>query len=218
MTLSCTQVPAALAAAFSDSAVCAMLEMIVDAWPAARQRAERLPRKIEVPINRVLKAAITQSPRFRASLFELERELPLDDDTGEETGRIDLRFTSKDVAKGVCLVCECKRLRIPGKRNIDVGADAYVQGMLRFFDRHAYGAGQRHGGMIGYVMDGRRDLALRALQTRIGGTRTALGLRGQPARRPLAPSSFLRGREEAHQSEHLRDQTPLTLHHLLLSW
>lgn len=83
--------------------------------------------------------------------------------------------------------------------------------MLRFFDGHRYGAGQRHGAMIGYVMDGNLPNALKSVINQIHAQRVVLKLRGR-----LSPSVLVAGRPEAHQSEHDRLADPLTLHHLLL--
>jgi hypothetical protein len=211
MTLACTPVPAELQEAFPDDSAASLLRLILDAWALARKRVS--PTLREVKITQSLATELGRDPRLRKGLFEVRRELPLDDPLADrETGRIDLEFTSKATQPGVYLGCECKRLRVPNKSKVHSGADAYVKaGMSRFFDEHKYGAGQRHGGMIGYVMDGQLLRAVRSVTKQIDAERVALRLSGR-----LSPSVLVSERPEVYQTEHSRLLAPLTLHHLFL--
>lgn len=211
MTLVCTPVPAKLLTAFPEDSAASLLGLILDAWAQARKRVA--PRMREVKITHSLVTELRRDPRLRNGLFEVTREVPLDDPLADrETGRIDLGFTSKATQPGVYLGCECKRLRVPYKSGVDSGADAYVKaGMSRFFDAHNYGAGQRHGGMIGFVMDGQLRRAIASVAKCVNTERTALSLRGV-----LSPSVLISGRPEVLQTEHDRTAAPLTLHHLFL--
>lgn len=191
-----------------------VLDLITDTWTTFDKPG---PADLEVPTTRRFKHALKQAKDFSRLPVRLERESAEDDSqTGEELGRIDLKFLPAVSAREeVYLAFECKRLNVAangGRRSL---APEYVtEGMMRFVTGQYAGAVQ-HGGMIGYVLDGRRDDAIGLVGQNIASRATELGM-NSPA--GLDPSRLRPAADHVRETNHaLRLSRPLTLHHVFLA-
>jgi hypothetical protein len=130
-----------------------ILALVVETWANFPKPG---PEDHEVPLTRRLKHAIKQAKTLRRLPLRIERE-PAEDDpaTGEERGRIDLKFCPAGSAvEEVYFAFECKRVNARRKGRWRSLASQYIrEGMLRFVEQQ-YACQMRHGGMIGYILDG----------------------------------------------------------------
>jgi len=198
---------------FPEDLIPRVLSAAVEAWTAMDKPG---PAELEVPITRRFKHALKQVKDFNRLPFRVERESVEDDPTtGEELGRIDIKLLPAASAReDVYFAFECKRLNVQDGANRRSLAPEYVtEGMMRFITGQ-YAASMRHGGMVGYVLDGRADEAIRLVGNNIASRAVELCMR-TPA--SLAQStrcpSFSTARETVHTPS-LRD---VILHHLFFS-
>ncbi len=151
---------------FPEELVPRILDLVSDSWATFEKPSGR---DHEVPITRRFKHALKQAKDYRRLPIRIERE-PAEDDpvTGEELGRIDLKFLpAMSALEEVYFAFECKRLNILENGSRRTLAPEYVtEGMMRFVSGQ-YGGLMQHGGMIGYVLDGRGDEALRLVEDNI---------------------------------------------------
>lgn len=143
---------------FPDALIPQILDLVWETWqrfdkPAADER--------EVPITRRFKHVLKQEKDYRMLPLRIERE-PAEDDplTGDELGRIDLKFNPADSAlEEVYFAFECKRLYplVSGAARA-LGSEYVSEGMMRFVEGR-YASRMQNGGMIGYVLDGTSERA-----------------------------------------------------------
>lgn len=199
---------------FPEELVPRVLDLIIDTWTTF---TKPIPSDHEVPITRRFKHALKQAKDFKRLPVRLERE-PAEDHplTGEELGRIDLKFLPAVSAREeVYFAFECKRLNAVTDGRRDTLAPEYVrEGMTRFVTGQYAGTGH-HGGMIGYVLDGRCDDAMRLVGNNIASRATELCMN--------APATLDRSRvrpaaDQIRETNHaLKPARPFTLHHMFLA-
>jgi hypothetical protein len=150
---------------FPEDLVPRIVDLVWETWlvfpmPAADE--------LEVPITRRFKGYLKQAKDYRRLPLRIERECAEDDPHGSELGRIDLKFMPAESAlEEVYFAFECKRLNVVKGRSRRTLAPEYVsEGMMRFVSGQ-YGTTMTHGGMIGYVLDGRCDDAIRLIGANI---------------------------------------------------
>jgi hypothetical protein len=197
---------------FPDYLIPHILDLVTETWTSFEKPT---PAEHEVPITRRLRRALKQAKDYQRLPVRIERESAEDDPvTGEELGRIDLKFLpAVSALEEVYFAFECKRLNVleNGKRR--TLAPAYViEGMMRFVTGQ-YASIMQHGGMIGYVFDGRCNDAIRLVKSNIRKRYDALqldvdSLLVQSRLRPNNPMI----RETAHRSSR-----SFLLHHIFLS-
>lgn len=199
---------------FPEELVPRVLDLIIDTWKAFEKPG---PTDREVPITRRFKHALKQAKDLNRLPVRLERESAEDDpDTGAELGRIDLKFLPAVSAREeIYFAFECKRLNAienGGRRSL---APEYVtDGMMRFVTGQ-YAQAVRHGGMLGYVLDGRCDEAIRLVGNNIASRASDLRMH-QPAvlqRSRLCPTA-----DHTRETQHkLQLSRQFLLHHLFLT-
>lgn len=199
---------------FPEDLVPRVLDLITDTWA---NFAHPGPNDLEVPTTRRFKHALKQAKDFNRLPLRLERE-PAEDDpkTGTELGRIDLKFLPAISAREeVYLAFECKRLNVIQSGTRRSLAPEYVtDGMMRFVTGQ-YAGTMRHSGMIGYVLDGRRDDAIRFVERHIG-TRTAQLCMAPPAK--LALSTLCPQTAHVRQTSHQSTSSHcVIIHHVFLA-
>jgi hypothetical protein len=151
---------------FPDHLVPRILDLVMETWEAFEKPG---PTDYEVPITRRLRRALKQAKDYKRLPVRIERESTEDDLlTGEELGRIDLKFLPAISAlEEVYFAFECKRLNMleNGKRRT-LAPEYVTEGMMRFVTGK-YASVMRHGGMLGYVLDGRCNDAIRLVKNNI---------------------------------------------------
>src|SRR5947209_7392931 len=151
---------------FPDDLVPRIIDLVWDTWPTVPKPAGN---DLEVPITRRFKHHLKQAKDYRRLPVRIERE-PAEDDpvTGAELGRIDLKFAPAESAREeVYFAFECKRLNaIEDGRRRTLAPEYVTEGMMRFVTGQ-YAATMMHGGMIGYVLDGKNADAVRRVERNI---------------------------------------------------
>ena len=195
---------------FPDDYVPLIYDLVMDSWPSVK-KGDGFK---EVPITRDLCHQLRQHKNRSRHQFRIELESTELVATGEETGRIDLKF-SHGYDEYVYFSIECKRLRVVRKdRAIAAMASEYVkEGMFRHFNGQ-YAVGLNKGGMLGYVMDGDVPRAKENVTKAIHSFRTKLMIAHSA---PAEESRIFPKDARMFDTSHAHPQGQLFLiHHLLL--
>jgi hypothetical protein len=198
---------------FPEDLIPAILDMVLEVWANFTKPTSN---EYEVPITRRFRASLEQYKDFKELPFKIDREVPIDNlDRAQELGRIDLRFTH-GYRSDVYFAFECKRLNVQAKRGKAASlASEYVgiNGMMRFVGvSPQYAKGLKQGGMIGYVMDGKTENAIKAVEKQIKKQYVNLQMRSSTGLSPSSQSPKNLIRESLHD---LPNQE-FTLHHVFL--
>lgn len=184
-----------------DSQVPNILRLILATW---EEMPPLSPNALEDPTTEMLCRALRKN-RTTASLpFRIDIQMvELDPAAGQDQGRMDIAFSPMVPHEAFYFCLECKRLNVTirGRRRT-LGKEYVTQGMQRFVKRQ-YGDQVRHGGMLGYVLDSRVDLAINAVQTAIRAGHDDLRIAGEAG---LHRSSFLPDIEHLFETAHIRDE------------
>jgi hypothetical protein len=198
---------------FPEELIPRLLDLITNTWGTFVKPG---PSEHEVPITRRFKHALKQAKDLRRLPVRIERE-PAEDHplTGQELGRIDLKFLpAVSALEEVYFAFECKRLNASENGVRRTLAPEYVtEGMMRFVTGQ-YASAVYNGGMIGYVLDGRPEEAIRLVEQNIVSRTVELGMTppaalGRSTVRPDNP--FVRETGHSLQSVRL-----FRLHHAFL--
>ncbi|MFP4121718.1 hypothetical protein [Coleofasciculus sp.] len=188
-----------------------ILEMVVSEWASFPQPNSN---DHEVPITRRFRLVLIQSKNIKKLPVRIDREIPEDNfETGEEVGRIDLRFTH-GYREDVYFTFECKRLNIIRKDNQRESlATQYVEeGMMRFITSQ-YASGLLNGGMIGYIMNGDIKTALQAVNRGVESRCQELRINPPSG---LCTSSLIPTNTQVKETLHNLESRKLTIHHVFL--
>ena len=204
----------AWAEVFPEELVPRIIDLVWTTWAAFQKPAAD---DREVPITRRFKCALKQAKDYARLPVRIERELAEDDPaTAQERGRIDLKFSPAGSAlEEVYFAFECKRLNATKNGTRRPRAAEYVtEGMLRFVTGQ-YAAAMRHGGMIGYVLDGDCDRAIHLVSQNIATNRELLRMHASSA---FTESSLRRDNPMIRETSHnLGPDRRFRLHHLFLA-
>ena len=180
---------------------------------------DRIPKPItevlEIRITKLLRHQYAYDPIIKQLPFQVRRELPIDDPaTGDELGRIDLCLLHGN-DESVYFAFECKRLNVtfPSGKYASLAA-AYVGPKgIGCFVSQKYAAGQRHGGMIGYVFNGNMDAARTAINEQLAKPTTNLSLISDR----LVACGIAPTNDQLGETQHDIEGSTLAIYHLLLS-
>ncbi|MFI5394012.1 MAG: hypothetical protein ACHQ9S_00640 [Candidatus Binatia bacterium] len=198
---------------FSPGLIPQIIQLVLTSWDAFEKpgRSEK-----EVPITRRFRSFLKRRKNALRELpVRIDRESVEDDpNTGNERGRIDIRFTEGySCREEVYFAFECKRLNVPTKTGCRSLAREYVtQGMMRFVTAQ-YAAGLEHGGMIGYVLDGNVGKAVAAVDHSISTAGRKLKMRA-PLR--LRESLLIPGRRDVRETSHHLSDRMFRIQHVFL--
>ena len=195
-----------------------ILRLTVDTWAA-------LPRPFsdekEDAITVLLCRALRKNKTVRNLPFYVETQrVELDPAAGQDLGRLDIAFLPTGLPgapeESIYFCLECKRLNVvvlgitrPG------GSDYVTHGMARFVNGQ-YANAVRHGGMLGYVLDGDVAGAITNVESNMKSHYVALCM---DAPGSLAASSVISEVPTAKESLHQRasEANRFRIHHLFLS-
>ncbi|HEY9710648.1 MAG TPA: hypothetical protein V6D48_20730 [Oculatellaceae cyanobacterium] len=188
-----------------------ILEMVVSVWASFPKPNSN---DHEVPITRNFRPALIQSKNLKKLPVKIDREIPEDDlQTGEEIGRIDLRFTHGH-REDVYFTFECKRLNIirqNGTRE-SLATQYVVAGMMRFITSQ-YASGLLDGGMIGYIMNGDMGTAVEAVNSTVESRCEELRINPPSG---LCESSLIPTNNQIRETGHNLEHRQLIIHHVFL--
>lgn len=196
---------------FIDSQMPAILRLVLSTWSDVPPLA---PDALEDPTTEVLCRALRRNRTSGELPFRIDIQMvELDPAAGERQGRMDIVFSPMVPNEAIYFCLECKRLNamIGGQRRT-LATEYVSQGMFRFV-RRQYGAQVRHGGMLGYVLDGQVDAAVNAVAVAIVAQKNELGFVGKPT---LSPSRFLPDGAGVFETAHTRvdPQQPFLVQHI----
>jgi hypothetical protein len=198
---------------FPEELIPRILDLVIETWhPFPKPGAS----DHEVPITRRFKHALKQAKDFRRLPLRIERE-PAEDHpvTGEELGRIDLKFLpAVSALEEVYFAFECKRLNatMKGVRRT-LAAEYVTEGMMRFVAGQ-YASSVNSGGMLGYVLDGKRDAAITSVGQHIAARRTDLQMSESAGleQSTLNPDDLF-----VRHTDHTLSQRQFRIHHIFLA-
>lgn len=197
---------------FPDELVPRILDLITETWEGLEKPGDS---DHEVAITKKFKHFLKQAKNYRKLPVRIERESPEDDsNTGEELGRIDLKFMpATSAVEEVYLAFECKRLHVVENGKLRSLASEYVkEGMLRFVNGQ-YASTLRHGGMIGYVLNGNCVRAIQQIERNLTKLHDQLRLSSGALAQSSLRSENTNIRETSHR---LEDSRTFRIHHLFL--
>lgn len=186
-----------------DSFVPDILDLVVSTWnamPSPAQNAREDPTTEEF-CRRLRKNRTTGELPFRVDIQLVE----LDPQAGEDQGRMDIAFSPLIPREDIYFCLECKRLNVVyGHGKVRTYSSEYVtHGMLRFI-RGQYAKNVRHGGMLGYVLDGNVKRAMNNVCSVIKGRFRELGME---APGEMLPSSVRPSNAELRETRHKREHS-----------
>jgi hypothetical protein len=171
----------------------------------------------EDEITIILCRALQQNRDARQMMFQIRTQVvELEPAAGEDLGRMDIVFIALVPREDIYFCLENKRLNVVKNGKARSYASEYVSyGMLRFVAGQ-YSRAVRHGGMVGYVLDGNVTLAINNVERNIRAQCSALRMEPPGS---LVQSSVLAAEPRARQTLHMRphDNSTFTLHHLFVS-
>jgi hypothetical protein len=154
---------------FPTEAIPSILRLILSSWKTFKFTCK----PFEVPITQRFCAHLRNNKNRSLHFFRIDWESYELDEEAQVTGRIDLKF-SQGLDERIYFSIECKRLRIKRKEGIKSLAGDYVEkGMYRYFNGQ-YACDLDKGGMLGYVMDGNCNKAIKDVQKAIEKRRSSL--------------------------------------------
>jgi hypothetical protein len=196
-----------------DPLVPDILRLIVATWDGMTAPAND---DGEDKITMALCRALQQNRTARGLMFQIRTQVvELEPAAGEPLGRMDIAFIPLVPREEIYFCLESKRLNVVKDENVRTYTSEYVSfGMLRFI-RGQYSRAVRHGGMIGYVLDGDIPRAISNVESNMQSQCTDLGM-ATPA--TFFASAILSGEMRAKETRHMRpiNAEPFLLHHLFM--
>lgn len=194
-----------------------ILRLVVEVWtgmpkPFSDDKEDR--------ITDLLCRALRNNRTVRDLPFYIQIQMiELDPAPGQELGRLDITFMPTGLPgapnESIYFCLECKRLNVISNGQKRPGGSDYVtHGMARFVSGQ-YASAVRHGGMLGYVLDGNVAGAITNVESNVKSQYASLGMESPGT---LHPSSVLAEVSTARESLHSRvgESTLFRIHHLFM--
>lgn len=196
-----------------DPMVPEVLRLVVTTW---RQTASPKADAKEDDITVALCRALRENRTARELMFTIDTQLvELDPAPGEDLGRLDIAFRPLIPREDIYFCLECKRLNVvKGGQTRAYAAEYVLHGMARFVTGQ-YSRAVRHGGMLGYVLDGRVDHAIANVVVNV---QAQCGPLCMDSPGVMHPSSILTEEASARETLHRRPQesAEFRIHHLFV--
>lgn len=161
---------------------------------------------------------LMQNRTARGLMFQIRTQVEeLDPMPGENLGRLDIAFIPLVPREDIYFCLENKRLNILKNRKLRTNASEYVRlGMLRFVTGQ-YSRMVRHGGMLGYVLDGNISGAMTNVEANISRRHEELRMISHSAL--FQQSSVLIGDSRIRETHHQRAHETFIfrIHHMFVS-
>ena len=174
------------------------------------------PDALEDPTTEELCRRLRQSRAAADLPFRIDIQLvELGESLDSDQGRMDIVFSPMVPTETVYFCLECKRLNVTKLDYIRSYATEYViRGMMRFITGK-YAPQVRHGGMLGYVLDGNVAGAIGRVSAVIGRRCEELGMKGSCL---LRQSSIRTTDSSAKETRHWREPSGslFVIQHLFL--
>lgn len=195
-----------------------LLRLTIDSW---RSLPGPLGSVREDDITNALCRALKANRDVRQLPFYVVTQMvELDPAPGQDLGRLDIAFRPSGLSgppnESIYFCLECKRLNVRSGGRIRTYASEYVlHGMMRFVSGQ-YSSAVRHGGMLGYVLDGNVPTAINNVAKNVRKRCAALAMQppGELGRSTILPNET-GARETEHRRKH--DSALFQIHHLFLA-
>jgi hypothetical protein len=196
-----------------DPMVPQILRLVVETWEAMPSPGSS---DKEDTITSALCRALRQNRTGRSLMFQIHTQLvELEPASGEDLGRLDIVFLPPIAREDIYFCLEAKRLNVIKKGKLRPYASEYVRfGMMRFVTGQ-YSNMVRHGGMIGYVLDGKISDAMTNVEANIREQHKELGMNPPGTFQASAITGDSRARETHHKRAH--EIGPFRIHHLFMA-
>lgn len=197
-----------------DTFVPDILDVVITTWEEMPSPA---PDAEEDPTTEALCRSLRQHPRRCDLPFQIHIQLvELEPAAGADLGRMDIVFTPFLPCERIYFCLECKRLNVWTGGQVRPYTSEYVtNGMMRFAQGQ-YSSVVRHGGMLGYVLDGNVADALANVERNIRNQHVDLGMDPPGA---VLVSSIRPSDERVRETHHRRSHDPslFRIHHLFVA-
>jgi hypothetical protein len=197
---------------FSDNLVPSVLALVLEAWSQI-DKPDADAREDDTSV-RLYRAMVRAKTRSRHPFLIRLQDVEVSSGPAGISGRKDIVFFPV-LEESIYLCLEAKRLNalVGGVRKA-LAAEYVKNGMQRFVDRK-YSRDVRHGGMLGYVMDGDIARAMKNVANNIAANHEAL-LMNPPGKleASLARPSDPHVRVTCHRRSH--EQSIFRIHHLFV--
>lgn len=171
----------------------------------------------EDSITTALCQILMRNRTARSLMFQIRTQVvELEPVPGEEFGRLDIAFIPLVPREDIYFCLEAKRLNVLKDGKLRTYASEYVRlGMLRFVTGQ-YSRMVRHGGMVGYVLNGKIVDAMTSVATNVTERHLELGMT-PPGE--FQPSTVLGSDSRARETHHKRRHDPgvFRIHHFFMA-
>lgn len=195
-----------------------ILRLLVEVWagmpkPFSDDKEDR--------ITELLCRALRDNRTIRDLPFYIEIQMvELDPAPGQDLGRLDIAFKPTGLPgapnESIYFCLECKRLNATTTGGVKRpgGSDYVTHGMARFVNGQ-YASAVRHGGMLGYVLDGDVAGAISNVESNVQSQHVSLCMEPPGT---LHPSALLTEVSTARESLHSRtgESIYFRIHHLFM--
>jgi len=198
---------------FSSNFIPDIVELVLLSWAAMpKPAADQLEDKITI----ALYCALSRNQYLCTLPFLIRvQDVEVDVELERETGRKDIAFFPA-LRSDIYFCLECKRLNVVEDGETRAYASEYVrQGMVRFVSRQ-YSPFVKHGGMLGYVLDGDIIRAIKNVERNILARHAELGMAPPGA---LLRSSIRPDIDRIRETHHRREgeASSFCIHHLFVA-
>lgn len=197
-----------------DPLVPEILSLVIATWEGMPPPH---PDQREDSISIDLCRALQKNRTARELMFQIgTQQVELEPIPGEDLGRMDIAFRPLIPREDIYFCLECKRLNVVKDGKTRAYASEYITfGMLRFVTGQ-YAKAVRHGGMIGYVLDGNVSRAMTNVETNIRSQHSALQMDPPGA---FQPSTVLKDDARVRETHHHRahETNLFRIHHLFMA-
>jgi hypothetical protein len=191
-----------------------IMELILSSW---KELTPIEANALEDPITEKLCRYLRQNRDASDLPFRIDIQLvELDSAFEDDQGRMDIVFSPMIARENIYFCLECKRLNVVTNGNLRSYSREYViNGMMRYVTGK-YSSAMKHGGMLGYVLNGNVAKAIVNVTGAIQTNYVALGM----ARPPTIAASSIRPKdsrvkETIHTRKH--DTNAFQMHHMFVS-
>lgn len=194
---------------FSEDLLPQLLELVIKSWETFPQPSLY---DLEVPITKKFVVHLRSNQNRSVHLFRIDWDPNVLDESGIQKGRIDIRFT-RGYSASEYFSLECKLLNRTDKngRWVSLAGEYIDEGVMRYVNEQY--SGGSNGGMLGYVMDGDTNKAIKYINKAIETRKQNLGIEGKAE---LKKSSIRPECQQTRETRHLIRSDCFVVHHIFL--
>jgi hypothetical protein len=197
-----------------DTLVPDILDLVISTWEEMPPPA---PDALEDPTTEELCKCLRQNRNNSNLPFRIDIQMvELDPAAGQDQGRMDIAFSPMVPRENIYFCLECKRLNVISGGQFRTLATEYVtEGLIRFISEQ-YSSTVQHGGMLGYVLDGKVKQAIQKIIGAIQARHVELGMEppGDVQLSSVRPSDTC-VRETHHTRQHNNER--FQVHHIFVA-